>query len=71
MDEILEFLAKRPVGVNDLVRLGRRPSQPSTDQRPRPVLVKLTTVWDRRIVLNEKRRLKEFHVSRLFIREDL
>ena len=71
MDEILEFLAKRPVGVNDLVRLGRRPSQPSPDQRPRPVLVKLTTVWDRRIVLNEKRRLKEFHVSRLFIREDL
>ncbi len=76
VDEILEFLAGHPVGVSDLVRLGHRIKQPNPDpdfpaQHPRPVLVRLSTVWDRRLVLASKRKLKEFHISRLFIREDL
>ena len=74
VDEILTFLAGRPVAVNDLVRLGRSIKQSDPvlpTRRPRPVLIKLSTAWDRRLILASKRKLKEFHVSRLYIREDL
>ncbi len=53
VDEILTFLAGRPVEVNDLVRLGRSVKQPRPDlpaQRPRPVLIKVSTAWDRRLI---------------------
>ena len=73
-DEILEFVAGRPVSIGDLVRLGRPKKQPDADPfacRPRPVFIKLTSSWDRRLVLASKRKLKEFRISRLFLREDL
>ncbi len=74
VDEILQFIVGRPVGINDLVRLGRPKQQSdggSSALRPRPVLIKLSTVWDRRLVLASKRKLKSFRISRLFIREDV
>ncbi len=74
VDEVLQFLAGCPVSVNDLVRLGRKPKQSSSDSdapRPCPVLISLSTVWDRRLVLASRRKLKQFRISRLFIREDL
>ena len=75
VDEILAFIAGRPVSIKDLFRLGKlaKPSSPSASisQRPRPVLIKLVTAWDRRVVLFSKRKLKEFRLHHLFLREDL
>ena len=75
VDEILAFIAGRPVSIKDLFRLGKlaKPSSPSASisQRPRPVLIKLVTAWDRRVVLFSKRKLKEFRLQHLFLREDL
>ncbi len=74
VDEILTFLAGRPVGVDYLVRLGNSDKHPRPDlpaQRPHPVLIKVSTVWDRRLILASKWKLKEFCVSLHYIREDL
>ena len=75
VDEILNFIAGRPISIKDLFRLGRlaRPSSPSASisRRPRPVLIKLLTAWDRKVVLFSKRKLKDFRLQRLFLREDL
>ena len=38
---------------------------------PHPVLIKLTSAWDHRLVLASKRKLNEFRISHLFLREDL
>lgn len=71
VDEVLEYIVGRPIGISDLLRLGR-PNQPSESvKRPRPVLIKLSTAWDRRLVLASRRKLKDFRIGRLFIREDL
>ncbi len=74
VDEILEYVVGRPVSISDMFRLGR-PKQPPHDDSsthgPRPILIKLASAWDRRLLLNSKRKLKEFRVSRLFLREDL
>ena len=74
IDEMLEFLVNKPVGIKDLVRIGRSKKAESASVnalRPRPLLIKLDTVWDRRLVLAFKRKLKQFRVERLFLREDL
>ena len=54
----------------DLVARLARPSSPSASisRRPRPVLIKLLTAWDRKVVLFSKRKLR---LQRLFLREDL
>ena len=58
--------------IKDLVRLGRRrdPLDSSTS-RPRPVLLKLLSSWDRRLVLSAVRELKGFSVKGIYIHEDL
>ena len=73
VDEILAFIAGKPVSIKDMFRLGSRPSSSSasTHARPRPVLLKLSTAWDRRVVLFSKRKLKDFRIQHLFLREDL
>ena len=68
IDELLEFLSGRSINVNDVFRLGK---YSASSNRPRPVLIKLTTAWDRKIILLKKRSLKGFKVPRLFIREDV
>ena len=68
---MLEFLVGN---VNDIMRIGhvRKDSEAALGpQRPRPVLIKLDTVWNRRLVLASKRKLKGFRIERLFLREDL
>ena len=47
------------------------PSSPTVSVRPRPLLIKLTSIWDKRLVLASKRVLKEYSVPRIFINEDL
>ena len=74
VDDMLSFLTSRPVKIKDLYRIGRFVKVSESDsmrQRPRPVLIKLASAWDRKVVLISKRKLKDYSVSRLFIREDL
>ena len=70
VESILEFLCGRLVPFNDAFRLGRFKGRDS-DHPPRPLLVKLSNVWDKRLILAAKRNLKDFSIKRLFIREDL
>ena len=60
------------MSIKDLFRLGKRPppGEGSDHARPRPVLVKLTTIWDKRLLLLLKQKLKEFKLSRIFVRPD-
>jgi hypothetical protein len=39
--------------------------------RPRPILVKLSTAWDRKLILLRKSNLHEFRIRHLFLREDV
>ena len=70
VESILEFLCGRPVAFSDAFRLGRINTDVS-DRLPRPLLVKLSSTWDRRLILAAKRNLKNFSIKRLFVREDL
>ena len=69
VDEMLEFLAGKTVSVKDVFRLGKFDSSRGAQgsQRPRPVLIKLTTPWDRKVILLRKSNLKGFKVPRLFL----
>lgn len=73
VDELFTFLVGKPVHLKDIFRLGRpmKPSATSVANRPRPVLVKLTSSWDRRVVLSVVRKTKDYGVRGIFIREDL
>ena len=70
VESILEFLCGRAVPFNDAFRLGRFKGSDS-DHPPRPLLVKLSSAWDKRLTLAAKRNLKDFKIKRLFTREDL
>ena len=77
VDELLTFVAGRPVPLNDLFRLGRlnKPtSQVASSEaptRPRPVLLKVSSAWDRRLILSTVRKLRDYTLKRIYIREDL
>ncbi len=49
----------------------RKPSDTSDTLPPRPLLVKLVSEWDRRLLLSAKFKLKHFSSARVFLREDL
>ena len=73
VDDLLEFLAGKPVQIRDMFRLGKinHSSTAPRQSRPRPILIKLSMAWDRKLVLLRKRNLKEFRIKHLFVREDL
>ena len=54
-----------------MFRLGKFISKTITSSRPRPVLIKLCIAWDWKLVLLHKSSLKDFHIKRLFLREDV
>ena len=67
VDEMLEFLAGKQIHIKDMFSLGQfRKPQPSA-LPPRPILVKLSTAWDRKLVLSHRVKLKEFHIKHLFL----
>ena len=68
MDEVFEFLSGK---LKDMFRLGRLQQPSSSSPRPRPLLIKLCTVWDRKLILLRKTNLRDFHIKRLFLREDV
>ena len=70
VESILEFLCGRAVPFNDAFRLGKFKGSDG-DHPPRPLLVKLSSAWDKRLTLAAKRNLKDFKIKRLFVREDL
>ena len=67
IDEVFEFLVGKSVPIKDLFRLGK----PTQSLRPRPLLIKLSTIWDRKLLLSWKRNLREYKIARLFLREDV
>ena len=71
VDEVLTFLVDKPIILKDLFRLGKYNQASNATVRPRPILIKLSTPWDRKLVLLKKRSLKHFRLSGLFLREDL
>ena len=71
---MLEFLTGRSTPVKDMYRIGRfkKPGDTqSTSTRPRPIVLKLCSPWDRRLVLANRFNLKGYDVEGLFVREDL
>ena len=73
VDELLEFLAGKPMQIKDMFQLGKvtRSSGTGTSVRPRPILLKLFTAWDHKLVLLRRGNLRGFRISRLFLREDV
>ena len=73
VDEVLEFLAKKPILIKDMFCLGKyaRSTSMPNPARPRPILVKLSTAWDRKLILLRKSNLREFRIRHLFLREDV
>ena len=71
---MLEFLTGRPTPVKDMFRIGRFKKPESGEpapSRPRPIVLKLASPWDRRLVLASRFNLKHFGVKGIFVREDL
>ena len=73
VDRMFQFLLGRNIPIIDAFRLGRHNQQPgsSTQARPRPLLVKLSSVWDKRLVISCKYKLKGYPTPNLYIHEDL
>ena len=69
VDEILEFLANKP---KDMFCLGKFSCSNSlfSSAHSRPVLIKLSTAWDHKLILLCKSKLHDLHISRLFLRGD-
>jgi len=71
---MFEFLTGRLTPVKDMFRIGRfkkpEPGEP-TPSRPRPIVLKLASHWDQRLVFASRFNLKHLGVKGIFVREDL
>ena len=65
VDDILQFVCGRPVDVSDISRLGRY-----TNDKVRPIRVKLRTFWDKRLLLSNCYKLKNYTSRGIFIASD-
>jgi hypothetical protein len=65
IDNILNFVFGYSVGTIDMFRLGRFSSLSC-----RPVLVKLRTVWDKRLIMSKRSKLKNYDQRGVFIDSD-
>jgi hypothetical protein len=54
-DQALQFVTGKPVDVMDMFRVGR-----FAQSKVRPIIVKLRTVWDKRVILSKSSMLKNF-----------
>lgn len=64
VDEALKYIIGREVDIVDSFRLGS-----FRDGKKRPILLKLRTVWDKRLILQGTRKLKDYP-GRVFISPD-
>lgn len=71
IDEISVHLIGKPVAIHNAIRVGKR--NPDAEfKRPRPIVVKLLNHWDRRLLVSNCRKLKDFSSNyKLFLRADL
>ena len=78
VDEVFSFVVDKDVNWRDAFRLGRRKIPDRNElgatlnpPPPRPLLVKLVSEWDKRLLLSAKYKLKNYTSARIFLREDL
>ena len=65
--QAFEFAVGRKIKLVDCRRLGKFiPNQ----EKSRSLIVKLASVWDRRLLLNTKYKLRHFKGAQLFVREN-
>lgn len=69
VDEIFEHLLNRRVEVADTFRLGRYNNN-NNSNKARPILVKLKTAWDKRLLLTKSRELRNSTYANVFIVAD-
>ena len=62
-----ESVVGRKVTITDCGPIGRFSSE---SVRSRPLLMKFASVWDRRLLLSSKYKLKDFSEANLFVRKD-
>jgi hypothetical protein len=65
VDDILHFVVGYPVDVSDVFRLGRY-----DPNKRRPILANLRTVWDKRLILNKRSKLRTYSQHGVFINSD-
>jgi hypothetical protein len=71
VDNILSFVIGRQADVADTFRLGRFVAEnDGVARKPRPILVKMRNVWDKRVVLSKCSKLKQYSQSGIFIAPD-
>ena len=58
LNNVFKFIVGREVEINDSFRLGRY-----TEGKVRPILVKLNTAWDRRLILYSCNKLKTYPIK--------
>ena len=61
VDNMLTYLTGTTIGVRDLFRIGRFKKE--AEHTSRPVLVKLSSAWDCKVVLLNKRKLKNYALA--------
>lgn len=70
-EDVLKFVAGRQIDIVDIFRLGHFVANGNdTTRKPRPILVKLRVVWDKRIVLSSCGKLKDYSQRGVFITPD-
>jgi hypothetical protein len=65
VEDVLQFVVGHQIEAVDMFRVGGR----FQEGRTRPILVKLRSVWDRRMIISSRRKLKDYSI-RVFIHED-
>ena len=68
VDVILHYLTNNDVDIVDAFRLGRYNS--SAPSKARPILLKLRTVWDKRLILSRCSKLKQYSQRGIFVASD-
>ena len=71
IDDMSTHLIGKAVRVIDAFRLSHKSVAGDSHSRPRPVLIKLESCWDKRLLLAACRKLKGYSDHKRFIREDL
>ena len=64
LNDVFKFVVGKAVDINDSFRLGK-----FTEGKIRPILVKLNTAWDRRLILDSSNKLKAYK-GRIYINPD-
>lgn len=65
VNDVLQYVADHAVDTVDMYRLGRY-----DNSKIRPVLVKLRTTWDKRLLLNRCRKLKDYAHRGIYLAPD-